>query len=247
MMAMKDWFKSNPKTPEEMYGLPPGKDYDDEDEGEAKNKQPDAEAKIAALEAKIAAMEREARMANFMAQPQQRQETQLKEPQPVSLDGLPDQYSDPEGYAKALNERIAQSVEQRMSYHQHRQQRETEDSQRYQQLWTDFTSRDQYKDLADKQEQVEFAARKVAAQMAARGVDVERYMFGARDQFFEDVHQEYERIFSGGDNKEKGEANRTEGISGGYEGGAPQSGAPQPQSNMMKEMADLQKEAGIFI
>lgn len=117
------------------------------------------------------------------------------EPQEISFDGLPDPVEDPKGYVKGLQDRIMGSVKQQMSQQNAQDMQVRQDQSRINELWNDFTSRDEYKDLADDVNRVKIATQQVVDRMQSRGLDVNKYMFTTRDLFFEDVKKEYESLF----------------------------------------------------
>jgi len=98
---------------------------------------------------------------------------------------LPDPTLDPDAYAEAVRARIMGETQQlidnsRQQYNTNQQgERDISD------LWTDFGK--QYADYAENEDRVEFAAGVAARKAKARGLDIRKYMFQGREQFFSDV------------------------------------------------------------
>jgi hypothetical protein len=224
----------------------------------------------AELAARLAALEAEN---NSLKQSQQtllhQKPTPAQQWQPValpefSMDGLPDQFSDPEGYNKAFAARL--SDHQRKTLEIDRANARAEQEQRaaqsgkVDQLWQGFER--SHPDLAKQRDLVEFAAGKVAAEAAAKGIDVERYLFATPDAFYNDVAgyvtklnpslgkaadpepEEDQGIFSGGPGIPEG---RTGGIAGGEEGNfKPSSGGGDAPGDMIEDLKKLQRASGFF-
>jgi hypothetical protein len=176
-----------------------------------------------------------------------RSEPTVTQPQAVKLDNLPDPGLDPEGYAREIMKRTQESVTSLLQSQQ--QQREQQNSQgdRVKNLWNAFN--ETYEDLADDPDKVEFAAQKVAKRAKARGLDVERYMFGAQEKFMADVAKEVEKTFGkpkAAEDTEEDTPTRT-AIFGGNEGGSRLSQVQAEQGgDMLAELHEIQKKSGLY-
>lgn len=105
---------------------------------------------------------------------------------------------------------------------------------------------------------MEFVVDKITKKASRRGVDVNRYMFGAGDQFFDDIVKTYDETFGAikADGKseepapkggEEEDENRTGGIFGGVEtGGRPTGGADEKPGDMIEDLHALQKKSGFW-
>jgi hypothetical protein len=108
--------------------------------------------------------------------------------------GLPNPLDDQEGYARELAARLSKRQELQNQYdHQQNQQNQTR-AQHLESLWEDFAQ--DYGDYADEpRDQLEFVIKKVADRARGRGINLDRYMFTARERFMGDVVKEYDRVF----------------------------------------------------
>lgn len=205
-------------------------EVDDEPDAEAGN-QDDIDAlrgQIAGLTSQLSQLQSE--RLSWMSQPTApvQQQQQVIAPQPPSFDDLPDPLDDPKGYAAAVRDRTRQTIEAERRAEQQRREAEAAASARYEGLWNDFSTT--HADHAADPELVEFAAQKAAKKAIAKGVDVQRYMFSARDQFFKDVVAEIDAIRgprspSDDTDDDTDEDLRTMGLPGGFESG----GRPTPK------------------
>lgn len=174
-------------------------------------------------------------------------EPTVTQPQAVKLDNLPDPGLDPEGYARELMKRTQESVTSLLQSQQQQQQQQTSQGDRIKNLWNDFNEK--YEDYADDPDKVEYAAQKVAKRAKARGLDVERYMFGAQEKFMADVAKEMEKTFgkpkAAGEEEE--EAPTRTAIFGGNEGGSRLSQVQAEQGgDMLAELHEIQKKSGLY-
>jgi hypothetical protein len=136
-------------------------------------------------------------------------------------------------------------------------------------LWGEFAEK--YPDLAEHRDMVELAAVTVSQKARARGLDAQKYMFGASEQYISDVAAEVERRFGkalkvlkeeeeddgtdtggtqGGTMAEAIAAARTGGISGGAPvsgGGAGSKGGREPSEgdDLISDLHKIQRNMGI--
>lgn len=190
---------------------------------------------------------------------------QPKEAPKVDLTGLPDQITDPQGYEKALNERISAVISAKLEHLSAAQQaqasRQKQHDDRIAALWDDFGER--YSDLAMHPDIIEVAATKVITKARKRGLDVDRYMFGPGSSFLDDVAREmktrYGKLLApegkgadedaedeGDDDGEQADA-RTDGMFGGAAPGAkPAEGKKQAPGDLLDDLKGLQRISGMF-
>ena len=200
--------------------------------------------------------------AALMAAPPRSPDPPVKPVEPkfdISTEGLPDPVTEPEKYAKALNERIAAAVKdgvKGMAAQERAASASTTDRDaKVGKMWDAFAG--EYPDIAKHQEIVEIAATKVARRAQELGVDLDRYMFTGRKQFFKDVANEVKTTYGKflEDDPEKGDGDgdeegpdRTEGIFGGLvPAGKGRKGPSEEESgDMVKDIHELQKKSGFF-
>jgi len=218
-----------------------------------KTKQPDTAELLKRIDEMAKQIETVQRtnVALMSAPPVNTSSIERKKPQLLDLKDLPDPTMDREAFNTSLQERLNQAVTNITQA-----QRESLDSASAQQkaaddLWNEFS--DKYEDYAEDKTKVEFAASKAVQKAKARGVDVQKYMFTARDQFFSDVKAEYDAIFGKQAEQEDADVedeaddnSRTVGIFGGVEsGGKPSTTQPQ-QGDMITDLHALQRKSGFF-
>lgn len=109
------------------------------------------------------------------------------------LKGLPDPVLEPEAYSTQLANRITTADENRRRISEWEQEQQRKANGRTEALWNDFSTA--YPEHAKKRKAVEFIAAEVANEAAARGLNPERYMFGAPKQFMDDVVKRYDSEF----------------------------------------------------
>lgn len=175
-------------------------------------------------------------------------------PPPAPADELPDPAIDPEGYSRALQERILKGVKDIVEANANSASQQQQRTSRTDGLWSEFE--DLYPDYADNPDRMEFIANQVARKAKDRGIDVERYMFATRGKFMKDLTAEYDKVFGSpvdpgtgdDDDEDTGDTNRTGGIFGGLgEGGQRMSGGRQEApSDMIKELQEMQRKRGIY-
>lgn len=193
----------------------------------------------------------------------------------VDTEGLPDPVTETAKYNTELAKRTldamrAQTARDREVDNQRQQTQNTYD-QRANSLWEDFQVA--YPAYSENDDRVRFVAESVATKARARGVDLDKYMFGpGRTQYMRDVAEQYEVMWptntegdnaDGGGNTDPGAdqrpasrpqsqaPDRTGGIFGGAESGnkpnkpAANPGAPAPGS-LSRDLQDLQRASGFF-
>lgn len=244
-------------------GLPMSKS-ETADKGNEEKKDVDINAlmtQIASLGVRLDTAER-----TNMALMTQAPKVQSIEQTKVDLKGLPDPSLDPEGYAKALNEQITNTITANQRAVNSQTQQDHDRDEKVKGLWEEFNQK--YEDQAEDPDRVEFAATKVAKRAQARGVDLERYMFISRDQFLADVAKEHRDIFGApevdegepepkpnrkarptNDNDDEEDTNRTGGMFGGIDAGGGLNGRGRQQdtpSDMIKDLQEIQRKSGFY-
>lgn len=135
---------------------------------------------------------------SLMATPATGHVTQ-QQPQPdvpaldVDLSGLPDPSQDPEGYTKALRDRmnkaistnVQATINREMSTRDQRAAQQRAAQERYDRLWAKFNATNP--ELADATDIVEIVGRAAVNDMINRGLDVDRAIFADEDGFIKDV------------------------------------------------------------
>lgn len=178
----------------------------------------------------------------------------VQEPTTVDLKDLPDPTLEPEKYAAEVANRTTRYIGQVQQAQTARQQQTQQQNGRVEALWEDFAEK--YPEWAERADQVEYAATKVAQRAAQRGVDVNRYMFGASSTYMQDVHKELEKVFgkieaSADDVDDDGAPDdRTAGFIGGQDsGGRAAKGEDNPaarfqQHSMFNDVQEWQRKTG---
>lgn len=117
-----------------------------------------------------------------------------QQPQDPALDfsGLPDPYGDPDGYKRGVEERTRNFVQQSVQ-HATRPRQPAQQGVDPAALWEDFT--EEFPEYADQQDRIEFVATKVVQKLQRKGVDAQRYVRAASDEFFQEVDKEYKKVF----------------------------------------------------
>lgn len=157
-------------------------------------------------------------------------ETEVK---PESI-ALPDPAVDPDGFAKAMEQRIEIRMENDRKREASKRNRDRDIDDKIEKLWDDFGA--QFPDLGDPKEKkrVEFAASQVIANATKRGIDINRYMFTTQGKFFKDVAKEYDDVFGGTDNEDA------------YADEAPAARGRQPRARNRAENEPVGRTAGLF-
>jgi len=191
----------------------------------------------------------------------------------MTLEGLPDQTEDPEGFAKGMNLRMNETLKANiaaLTAHQVAEQAAlTAQGNRGDQLWSDFQESyfekleaDLPDTITDVTPYVETAAKAVAAR-AVRGVAdpaqkarmLDSLMYGTPTRFMEDVFKETEKVLSPLRTPAEGEgapgapgaAHRTGGIEG-TTAGVKKSRANQEEEGgtLVGDIQDIQRASGFF-
>lgn len=213
-------------------------------------------AQIASLQGNFDRLERTnaALMSQPPSQPQY-QTPQVPQHQAAPQFGaMPDPVMDPEGFNKALADRITGTIGAAMqAQNQISAQQASQDAQA-DRLWAQFEQK--YPDLAPHKKFVGISAAELAEEMKMKGIDMNRYMRVASDQFLDDVAVRVKKDFGAVVAKEdepelvpaRAVLGRTAGISGGHDGVAG-SGAKTAEAelgSMTKDLTDLQVKEGYF-
>lgn len=175
------------------------------------------------------------------------------DPEPaVDLKGLPDMQEDPEGWAAAYAERAQEVAEKKAARKQQKSLTEAEQRKRAEELYVKF--RNDYPELAKDEDKMEIAVRKAWSRGSARGYDMDRYVYGHSDLFFEEVAEEYSKAFGAAPKaEEKDEPENTQndaawGIFGGSmgESSKPKAGAGKEEAlgSFSADLKRFQKERG---
>lgn len=190
----------------------------------------------------------------------------------ADFSGLPDPVTAPEEYQKEVAKRISAQIraqqEQENAARAAQQDAQASRDAQVNALWSDFEEK--YPDLAAHRDIVEVVAVSVANKAKAKGIDVQRYMFAASDQYIEDVAAEMKKKYGKalevmgkgeeGDEHQDGDdgstmsealmAARTRGISGGLPtSGKATKGAgdePAPRDDLISDLQKVQRSMGII-
>lgn len=175
-------------------------------------------------------------------------------PQPpaeVDYKGLPDPVADPDGYARALGERLQAKTRADADYTRQVSAHNANEVNAQDALYADFQSK--YEDIAADEEGVQFVTGTVVKRLKARRIDPTNYMFTHSEEFFDQVASEYKKRFKHeGDNtpaprEEDDEPNRTSGIAGGLESsGRPTARAAEKVSDLYTETREIQRKSGFY-
>ena len=116
-------------------------------------------------------------------------------PQLINIDTikLPDPALQPDEYATAVQRRTEAQFENNRRKQEFEQSQQAQIKEKADRLWDAFTEK--YPGIAEDKARIEFVAARVASAAKARGIDVQRYMFGTQDKYIADVAAEYEKIF----------------------------------------------------
>jgi hypothetical protein len=106
-------------------------------------------------------------------------------PTEVDLNNLPDPVVNPKEYAQAIVQRGDAVLRTRQQQANWEAQQAEQLNQRTQAIWEQFSK--DHPGLADKADLVEAAAGKAIAKARQMGMDPNRYMFSATNQFFNDT------------------------------------------------------------
>jgi hypothetical protein len=174
-------------------------------------------------------------------------------------DTLPDPTEDPKGYAEAVRANAEREARAALEAERAKDRNEVSAKQRTAQMFEDFARK--YPEIAKYKGRVEYIAGELVKKAIARGMDGQKYVFGAQDMFFDDVAKAYndefgvpakDTVTDGDDGKDDDpDEGRTGGIPGGLESGHTLSSGkkdPKPEgpSGMIKELQDIQLKTGFF-
>lgn len=268
------------KTPDTDIFARLGLDDDakERDEGADDGQEPGEEGKIAALEARLTAQQKEldrvsrtntalmSTAPTFGVQPQGQGADGDPE---ISMEGLPDPVTDAQAYHRELSKRIAASIRaQTERDNEERRAMEAAEATRNARtdaLWEEFAQG--HPELAEQKDLVSVCAAQVVQKAINRGMDPDKYMFGASEQFFADVEGEVEKRFGKAlkamkaekgkkgeeDEQDDGtpahirEANRALGIQGGVSsGGQPGRGREEPRGDLVEDLHKVQRKLGLY-
>lgn len=173
-------------------------------------------------------------------------------PKGLDFKGLPDPSMDPEGFTKASQERVQAYVSELIKNSQEIDAQRGSQKEQVDALWNRFSS--EYADYAADREKVEFAASKVAHTARTRGMDINKYMFGAGQEIFlKDVKETMDRVFGAPKSKEQDDDegvddnSRALSIFGGQEsGGRMGSKPPEEAGDMLKDIQEIQRKTGLY-
>lgn len=194
-----------PRKENNLFDNPTAQIFDDVD---GEDKRQDDNDKVAELEAALKELREqreEDRQNTLLSQPTNWQSQTIDQPVEVNPNTiqLPDPALDPDGYANAVQRRAELAVENRNRRDAAQRKFESDIDTKVADLWTDFG--DAYPDIAADRERVDFVATKVVKAATKKGLDINRFMFGAgRSRFMKDVAKEYENIFGEPETDEDG-------------------------------------------
>lgn len=158
-----------------------------------------------------------------------------------------DPVTEPDAFAATLGQYTTYVIEQRDAAQRAEQEKVRAQSQKANALWADFSS--QYKEYAEKGDQIGYAYRRVADRLAENGIDPLDYGTVNKPALFQQVVDEYTKVFGPikpTQSSDDDDNSRTAGIFGGFEsGGKPAEGKEAP-GDMIKDLKDMQKAMGIF-
>lgn len=194
----------------------------------------------------------------LMSSPAPTQTNTPSPPKELDLSGLPDPVAEPEKYAAELNKRINENLNARLAHVQSQTTLQQDQQKKFDDLWKDFSA--YAPEIAKYEKRVQFIASDLIADAKARGLDVNKYVFGAREQFFADINKAYEKEFGPikptnveADEEEEEDTvednGRAAAIFGGLEsGGAVPKGRPNPKEmgDMLQDIKDIQRRTGFF-
>lgn len=246
------------KTEEKMQYLTLPDFGTDEDDNDASNKakadQPDTNAQLEALRAQVSELTRykadaerlQASNLALMSQPMVQTQPQMLPTEP-DMKGLPDPVENPQQYAAEVAKRTSMAIQNAQKNERTVQASEQTAQQKLNALWTDFNT--EYKELAKNPNVVKFAATEVANQAAARGMDVNRYMFANSKGFMKDVADYIQTNFAvksaEDEDEDDVEETRTIGMFGGAEGGSrPTKQAEEGPGDAFADIRDFQRRTG---
>lgn len=172
-------------------------DADEVEEGDEGDNTSALLSRIAALEGSIE-RQRKTNLALMAQAPVAAPPVQMEAPT-LDLSNMPDAYSEPDRYQQELSRRTQAYLDRQVQARTAAGPDVAALQARTNALWEDFV--EEYPEYADKQDAVQFVASKLVQKMQLRGVDPQRYVFGATEDFFEDVDKEFKKQFGKGGKK----------------------------------------------
>lgn len=165
----------------------------------------------------------------------------------VDTTNLPDPSVEPEKYAEEVTKRTEEYLASQKAYADWEQAEQNTSNNRANALWAQF--QEKYPQYADKFDQVEFVATKVAREAASRGLDLDKYMYGHADKFMADVDERLKKTFAtedaDDDSSDDDDADtRTVGMFGGSEGGQKPTKGAGPDLDPFKAVREFQLRTG---
>jgi hypothetical protein len=241
-----------------MFGMP--NDVEDEPEDKkpaAKDKEDNApdfsalQSRLDALEARNKSLERANLSLMSTPAPAGTDYTDVK-PKEIDFSGMPKIEDDPDGYLAELQKRVKGVVEHNTQAALSGNRRAQSEADKSKELWDDFANT--YEDLAGDQKKVGYVAGIVVEKAQKRGVDVQKYVYTNREMFFEDVKDEYEKVFGKAKDKDAETDNdddddsRTASVFGGS--GSTKGGKSrrqlEPESSFLGDLRTVQEKGGFI-
>lgn len=167
---------------------------------------------------------------------------------------LPDPVMDEVGFNKALSDRIAATVGAALQAQNQIQAQQAAQEGQVDHLWNQFEAK--YPELAKHKKLVGVSASDIAQEMRMRGIDMNRYMNVASEQFLDEVANRMKKDFGPMVDPEEVDEKllptrqaiqRTAGVFGGVDsGGKPAAPAEAQPGSMVKDLQDLQIKSGYY-
>jgi len=201
-----------------------------------------------------------------MAAPNQQQQQQQHIVDPaklrVNLDGLPNRLDDPEGYDREYTIRVNAAMAAQTEAVQRQLTAKFERERASERLWSGFKTA--HPEWAPYESLVETVANRVTMDLTAKGVDLQRYMLGSPDKFYEDIagalKQQYGKLVEKANDEEDDEdvedeseadpsdSSRVQGL--GSDGTPAAKGkrsvGQERQPDMFDDLRAIQKRMGII-
>lgn len=232
-----------PRQSENDFSAPTAQIFEDVDGENNKQVEKDRVAELEDALKELRAQREEERSDALLSQPHTGWQSQVTET-PVEVNPntiqLPDPALDPDGYANAVQRRAELAVDNKRNRETRQRKFEEDIDTKVSDLWADFGV--EYPDIADKRDRVDFVATKIVKKATAKGLDINRYMFGAgRTRFMQDVALEYTNIFG----EPEPDEDDYEDNSRSYRSSARTTRRPR-SSNRNRQEDDEGRSAGIF-
>lgn len=233
--------------------------------GDADKTADTTDARVEALTAQLSAVTQQMQhmqQTQMLANMGQTQAPQPPQAPQLDLSGLPDPLDDQKGYQDGISKRVADHNAAFMDYTEQKQAYDRNQESRGERLWANFNRK--HEEFAENQALVEFASTQVVNEAIAKGLDVNKYVFGTEDLFFSDVIAKMKEVAPGiaaqsgdegaeasGDTKDDStdDAIRTGGLPGGHESGGRGSADPDTKTekgDMIEELHEIQRKEGFF-